>query len=73
MTRGFLSRIVKIKDVRSLILTKKETMAILGVREAALAQLERLAGLSTRKTRIGYTAAEVTRMLGAMRSALVRP
>lgn len=71
MKRDFLNRMMKMKDDKSFVLTKREAMDMLGIRGTLLAELEGLAKIPVASRRIGYTAAEARRMIGALLAALM--
>lgn len=63
---------VKMRGDNSLVLTKREALDMLGIRGAALAELEGLARVRCTPKRVVYTAAETRRLIAALLTAFMR-
>lgn len=64
------SRAGNVKQTARFIVTRRETLNILGIRKASLTHLERAAKLSDLPGRGGYTAVELKRLLAELRKIL---
>jgi len=53
-----------------IVVTAKEALQLLGVRSQSLPSLERLAGMSSRSRRGGFTAPEIKRLLKVLTQAV---
>ncbi|OIO03849.1 MAG: hypothetical protein AUJ51_03410 [Elusimicrobia bacterium CG1_02_56_21] len=60
------------KEPDQIIITRKETMGLLGIQNSSLFLLEREAGITRARKRTGYSAGELRRLSKALQKVLRR-